>query len=157
MWHTFGRPVLLAAIVTGLLFAGIGAGRANAADKSDSVVKTTTTADKPGPDGKQVISIKLTIEKGWHTYANPSGSDSTYPTTVKVEGKKADEVKVDYPQGKLVKDKDVGDYFTYEGDATIKVTVPRTKDDSPLKLKLKFQACNEMNCLPPATVELTVP
>ena len=41
--------------------------------------------------------------------------------------------------------------------AAIKVTVPRTAGDSPLKLKVKFQACNEETCLMPATVELTVP
>jgi DsbC/DsbD-like thiol-disulfide interchange protein len=156
MWHTVARPVLLAAVAGLLIGVGHGSVAGQADDnKSDAKIKATATADKPGPDGKQVITVKLTIDKGWHTYPNPAGESGT-PTTIKVEGKKAEDVKLDYPPGKLVKDKDVGTYYIYEDSAAIKVTVPRTAGDSPLKLKVRFQACNEQTCLPPATVELTV-
>jgi DsbC/DsbD-like thiol-disulfide interchange protein len=152
------RRVLRAAAVAGLLIGvacGVGAGQAAEGTKSDSRIKVTAAADKPGADGKQVITVTLTIDKGWHTYANPAGDLGT-PTVVKVEGKKGDEVKVDYPEGKLVKDK-FGDMIIYEGSAAIKVTVARAAGDSPLKLKVKVQACNEETCLQPATVEVSVP
>src|SRR5579871_5377405 len=81
--------------------------------KSDSVVKVTATADKPDADGKQTVSILLTHEAGWHSYANPVGQEdlASAQTTVTITGKaKLDDVKVDYPTGKLIKDKIVGDY-----------------------------------------------
>jgi DsbC/DsbD-like thiol-disulfide interchange protein len=157
MFSTVARPVLLAAVAGLLLAAGRGTVVAQGADasKSDSKIKATATADKPGPDGKQVITVKLAIDKGWHTYANPAGDLGT-PTVIKVEGRKPEDVKIDYPEGKLVKDP-AGSMIIYENSAAIKVTVPRTPGDSPLKLKVKFQACNEETCLMPATVELTVP
>jgi DsbC/DsbD-like thiol-disulfide interchange protein len=154
MWHTAVRLVLATAAV--LVGCGLGAGQGNDAFKSGSKVKASATADKPGADGKQVITVRLAIEKGWHIYANPPGESGT-ATTVKVEGKKAEDVKVEYPEGKTVKDPQVGTYFVWEDDATIKVTVPRARDESSVKLKVKFQACNDKTCLMPATVELTVP
>ncbi len=157
MRHSVVRPVLAAAGL-GLL---LGVGPATAPGqgklgKSDSVVKVTATADKPA-DGKQVITVKMVIDKGWHTYPNPAGNENCFPTVVKVEGKKAEDVKIDYPPGKPTKDNDLGTYFIWEDSAAIKVTVPRADGDPPVKLQVKFQACNDRSCLPPATVELTVP
>src|SRR5207244_1488003 len=42
-----------------------------ASTKSDSVVKVTVKGapEKPGADGKQVLTITLAMEKGWHVYA----------------------------------------------------------------------------------------
>jgi DsbC/DsbD-like thiol-disulfide interchange protein len=159
MRHTVGRPVLAAAVAGLLLGVGYGtvAGQNAGSSKSDSKVKLTATAEKPGADGKQVITVKMDIDKGWHSYPNPSGNESCPPTVVKVEGKEAKDVKIEYPPGKLVNDKDLGTYYVWEDSVSIKVTVPRAAADSPVKLKVKFQACNESSCLPPATVELTVP
>ena len=65
---------------------------------------------------------------------------------------------VEYPAGKLVKDKVVGDYKVYDDKVTIKAMVKRAKGDtSPLEVSVKFQACTEKQCLVPATVKLTVP
>lgn len=156
MWHTVGRPALAAAVAGLLLGVGYGTviGQDAGSSKSDSKIKATATAGKTGADGKQVILVNLTIDKGWHTYANPAGELGT-ATVVKVEGKKPEDVKVEYPKGKVIKDAD-GTMIIYEDSADIKVTVPRAEGDSPLKLKVKFQACNDKTCLPPATVELTV-
>src|SRR5262249_53577111 len=41
------------------------------AQKSDSKVKATATADKVSADGKQKVTITLEIEKNWYIYANP--------------------------------------------------------------------------------------
>jgi DsbC/DsbD-like thiol-disulfide interchange protein len=134
----------------------------NAADatKSDSVVKIETNTSKPDADGKQVVTLTLTIDKGWHLYANPAPKDFPgVPVEVKVTGKtKPASVRVDYPEGKEVKDATIGDYKVYEDKADIKVTVQRAKGDTePLELNVKLQACTDKKCLLPATVKVSVP
>jgi DsbC/DsbD-like thiol-disulfide interchange protein len=130
------------------------------ATKSDSVVKIETAADKPDADGKQIVTLKLTMEKGWHLYANPVPKDFPgIPVEVKFAGKtKPVSFKVDYPDGKDVKDATIGDYKVYEDKAEIKVTVQRAKDDTgPMELSVKLQACTDKKCLLPATVKVSVP
>ena len=88
---TSRRPLSLA--VAGL-FAGFMAvaGRSPALAaplKSDSVVKATAAAEKPDANGKQVITLTLAIDKGWHIYANPVGAEdfASVQTTVKAKAK----------------------------------------------------------------------
>ena len=127
--------------------------------KSDSVVKATATAEKPDAAGKQVVTLTLAIDKGWHLYANPVGAEdfASVQTTVKVKAKgPLDGVKVVYPTGKEIKDATLGAYKVYEDTAAITITANRAKgDDSPLELTIKVQACNEKTCLLPAEVKLT--
>jgi uncharacterized protein YyaL (SSP411 family) len=126
---------------------------------SDSKVKVTARADKPDADGKQVVTVTLQIDAGWHLYANPVPEDFPgIPTTVSIEAKvKPQEVKIDYPPGKRVKDATFGDHNIYEGKVDIKATVRRAKGDSgPLEVRVKVQTCSDTKCLAPATVKLTV-
>jgi uncharacterized protein YyaL (SSP411 family) len=131
------------------------------AKRSDAVVKATAKGDKPAADGKQTVTVTLTMDKGWHVYANPVGNQDldSARTIVALSGKiKPKAVNVDYPKGKVVKDMVVGDYNVYEGRVEIKATVERAADDvGPLEVTIKLQACNEKTCLLPATVKLTVP
>ena len=144
-----------------LVLAACAADAAAQAKKSDSVVKAAAKADKPGPDGKQTITVTLDVSKPWHLYANPVGNKdlADVETTVTVAGKaKLEGVKVEYPAGKVWKDTVVGDYKVYEDTVTIKVHVRRAKNDTgPLDLSVKLQACNKSTCLLPATIKLTVP
>ena len=126
--------------------------------KSDSVVKVKASASKPDADGKQVVTITLTMEKGWHTYANPVGHDdlAEAATTVAilVDGKKID-AKVNYPNGVIIKDKVIGNYKVYEDTVTIKAVVTRDKDSKePVEAEIKLQSCNDSKCLLPATVKI---
>jgi DsbC/DsbD-like thiol-disulfide interchange protein len=155
-----GRVAL--ALVLGVLLsqAGNEAG-AQGAKKSADVVKISAKADKPDDNGKQTVTVTLTIEKPWHLYANPVGQDDLVSTqtvmTVKAK-EKLDDVKIEYPAGKLLKDKVVGDYKVYEDEVTIKASVKRAKGDtSPLELTLKFQACDDKRCLEGATVTVKAP
>jgi DsbC/DsbD-like thiol-disulfide interchange protein len=133
----------------------------DASNKSDSKVEVTASLDPktPGADGKQVVTITLAIESGWHIYANPADNEDVTATTVKVSARvRPRDVKVDYPEGKVVTDPTIGKYRVYEDRATIKATVLRAAGDSgPLEISVKFQACNEKSCLVPATKKLTVP
>jgi hypothetical protein len=137
------------------------AAQGGGAKRSDSVVKVVAKADKPGADGKQVVTVTMKVESGWHIYANPVGNENqeSSATTLTVEGAgKPRNVRVDYPPGKLVKDPLVGNYSIYEGEVTIKATVQRASGDKgPLDVKVKFQSCSDKTCLLPATVRLSVP
>jgi DsbC/DsbD-like thiol-disulfide interchange protein len=130
--------------------------------KSDKVVKVTVKADpdKPGADGQQVVTVTMVVDKGWHIYANPVGQKDleSAATVVKVGAKIPPVLKVEYPKGKTVKDKVLGDYNVYEDKVAIKATVKRAEGDKgPLEVGVTFQACNDKSCLLPATVKLTLP
>ena len=161
MNKTSHRSLLIAvAVLLAGLVALAGRYPASAAPlKSDSVVKATAAAEKPDADGKQVVTLTLAIDKGWHLYANPAGSEdfASVQTTVKVKAKGTlDNVKVAYPAGTEIKDPTLGVYKVYEDMATITITANRAKgDDSPLELTVKVQACNEKTCLLPSEVKLT--
>ncbi|MCS6852613.1 MAG: protein-disulfide reductase DsbD N-terminal domain-containing protein [Gemmataceae bacterium] len=145
-----------------LLLAGMVAVAAAGPRKSEAVVKVTARAmpETPGPDGTQVVIVTLSIEKGWHIYANPVGNETlaSTATVVAIDHTPKPEVTIDYPAGKLVKDKDVGDYRTYEGTVQIKATVKRSPNDAkPLTVRVRFHACDDKGCLPPGEVTLMVP
>ncbi len=116
--------------------------------------KVTARAEKPGADGKQKVVVVLEINAGWHAYANPVGNEgiAQAKTVVTVTaGAKPQSVKVEYPVGKLKKDKLVGDYRYYDGKVEIPVTVQRAKGDtSPLEVSVKYSTCNfkTEQCLP---------
>jgi DsbC/DsbD-like thiol-disulfide interchange protein len=129
--------------------------------KSDAVVKVTAKGGKVDGDGKQIVTVTAQIDKGWHIYANPVGDDSLKPvqTVVTVTGKeKLQDVKLDYPTGKVVKDADLKiEYKVYEGKVEIAAHVQRAKGDTgPLEVSVKIQACSDKNCLLPATVKVPV-
>lgn len=139
----------------------LAAGSALAVQKSDSVVKVTASADKPNAQGKQTVTINVEVKEPYHIYANPIGNPdlANSQTTVKVDAQtKPTNVKMDYPEGKLVKDDAVGNYKVYEGKVTIKAHVERASGDtSPLQISVKLQACDEKSCLIPATIKVSVP
>jgi uncharacterized protein YyaL (SSP411 family) len=129
------------------------------AKKSDGVVKIEAKADKPAADGQQTVTFTVTIDKGWHLYANPVPKDFPgIPITVTFEGKnKPQDVKVDYPKGKPVKDPLVGDHEVYEGTIKITAKLRRAKDGTgPLEANVKVQACNKDKCLLPGNVKVMV-
>jgi DsbC/DsbD-like thiol-disulfide interchange protein len=127
---------------------------------SSSVVKSEIKAARPDADGKQTVTITLTVEKPWHLYANPvNNKDLVDAQTVVSFGAKSPvkTIKIDYPPGKVEKSEVVGDYLIYVDKVTITAVVQRSKnDDSPLEATVQFQACST-SCLLPAKVKLTAP
>jgi DsbC/DsbD-like thiol-disulfide interchange protein len=139
--------------------AVLGSG-VHAAKSSADMVKIESSAGKIAADGTQEVTFTLNIEDGWHIYANPVDNEdlTSAQTKVTITGKtKPKDVKIEYPKGKIVEDKTLGNYSTYEGKVVIKAKVSRAKDDTgPLDVAIKLQACNEKLCLPPSTVKLEV-
>ncbi|HZY83774.1 MAG TPA: protein-disulfide reductase DsbD N-terminal domain-containing protein [Gemmataceae bacterium] len=151
--------VLALGLAACLALAACAADAAAQAKKSDAVVKAAAKADKPGPDGKQTVTLTLTVERPWHLYANPVGNkDLADVETTITAGGKAKVEKIEYPAGKVVKDAAVGDYKVYEDTVTIKVHLQRAKNDTgPVDLSVKLQACNDKTCLLPATIKVAAP
>ncbi|MCI0680764.1 MAG: protein-disulfide reductase DsbD N-terminal domain-containing protein [Gemmataceae bacterium] len=147
----------LALVALGMVLIPVhGAGK-----KSDAEVNVKIAAAKPDA-GKQVITIHLDVNKGWHIYSNPVGNEdlAAAQTVVTVRGKtKPASVKIDYPKAHVIDDKVLGKYGTYAGKVTIKATVQRAEGDTgPLEVSVRFQACNDRgSCLFPATVKEKVP
>jgi len=131
---------------------------AAATKKSEEVVKVNVSGSKADANGTQTITIELEVDNGYHIYANPIANDklTASETRVTIQGKGSLDVKIDFPEGKLVKDKDIGDYRTYEGKVQVKATVKRSQTEGPLKVTVKFLACDKEKCLIPAAVEKTV-
>jgi thiol:disulfide interchange protein len=128
---------------------------------SSKVVKVEIAKDPATTAEEKLVVITLSVEPGYHLYANPVvNPDLTSVQTsigIKSEGKSIP-TKVEYPAGKLVKDDVVGDYSTYEGTVKIKlrVAVPRNQT-SPLEVVVKYQACSKKSCLAPAVATLQLP
>lgn len=154
---TIGRVVSLTLALCTLWLGCTAEARAQG-KKSDAVVKVKADAGKPNADGTCTVDVAIAIDKGWHLYANPVGQEDLLEsaTTLTAAGKTKAE-KIDYPAGKLIKDKTVGDYKVYEDKVTIKVKVRRPDGDGPIELSLKFQACSDTKCLVPATMKLSIP
>jgi hypothetical protein len=145
-------PLVLAGVLV-LVAAGPAAAQAK---KSESVVRAKVAPGKPDADGTQVLTVTLIMDKSWHTYANPVPDDFPgLPVSVTVTGKGKDDVKVEYPKGRLVKDTTVGDYYVYDDTVDIKITVKKAKGDA-LELNVKVQACSDKQCLLPSTLKLNV-
>jgi uncharacterized protein YyaL (SSP411 family) len=126
--------------------------------KTEDVVKIGATLGKP-IDGKVTITIKITVEKPWHIYANPTGNPMVQGSTaiaVRINGKPA-KAEITYPEGSPIKDDLVGDYRVYEGEVTLKATIDSV--DGPVEVTAKVQACTsgkDGRCLLPTTLKTLV-
>jgi hypothetical protein len=124
-------------------------------------IKVTAKADKVGPDGKQVVTVTLEMDKKWYTYANPAGLEDLVDYAMKVTVKGHNQlrsVRVDYPVGELVKNEVVGDYRIYRGKVVIKAHLQRAEGDTgPVEVTAWFNPRTNSLCMPPVRVKLPVP
>jgi uncharacterized protein len=122
---------------------------------------------KPKAGGEVAVVVSLSIQRGWHVYANPTGQEFLKPTTIALDpGQPAESIRVDYPEGKALTLASVGDepVSLYEGKVAIPLRFRLKTDASPGKLRvllrLRFQTCDDKVCLAPASlvvpVDLTV-
>jgi uncharacterized protein len=109
------------------------------------------------------VVVSIAIKDGWHTYANPTGTENLKPMVLTLAPEQpATLVKVVYPAGKSKVLASSGDekVALYEGQATLTARVrldPAAKvTPAALTLQLRYQACNNRACLAPATLDVTV-
>ncbi len=134
--------------------------------QTPSVVKArmvlATSAAHPGAPAKAAVVAE--IIPGYHINDHKPTLDYLIPTEVVFDpSKEISAERVDYPKGQLVKFTFADESLSvYEGTLAVgvvlKVAPTAAAGDYTLKGKLRYQACNDHACLPPANVpvELTV-
>jgi uncharacterized protein YyaL (SSP411 family) len=119
----------------------------------------------PGKEFDAIVSV--TIQAGWHIYANPAGHAEMTPTTLQLDpagGNGVSLVKVAYPQGKAQASAPTAPdrINVYEGKVDLgvrlRVTAAKEPGSVSVPLVLSYQACNDKLCEAPAKlrVPLTV-
>ena len=125
------------------------------------------TAQIKAPDTLQTgktyqLSISFDIVEDWHINSNKPKEEFLIPTVVQFDSLPALNIhKITYPEEKLVK---FGFSETpmsvYEGQGIITCDFSLGDDfppgESELKIRLKYQGCNDKTCLPPADTLLGV-
>ena len=113
------------------------------------------------PAGETVrFAVVLEIEEGWHINTNPAQPDFVKPTTVTFKGKHGSTLKeIAYPKGRDLTIAGMKEpQSVYEGKVVLfgDLTVPEeaARETEELTVEVKFQACNEKQCLAPKTSKL---
>ncbi len=118
--------------------------------------------ESPRPGETVRIDVTLDIADGWHVYANPAGDPAMIPTEVTL----ADDAparldSVVYPAGIPLGSPAGGGAppaLIYEVGTTIPARARLARDVKPgpltLTLRLRYQACNDRACRPPATLDV---
>jgi len=107
------------------------------------------------------FAVVLEVENGWHINANPAGPDFAIPTTVKVKAEHGTEAgEIDFPKGHALDIAGLDEPFqVYEGRVvlfgSLKVPAEAARRTEEVTVEVKFQACNDQQCLPPKTAKLT--
>ncbi len=136
--------------------------QAQAPETAVEVVKATVKAPPKSVVGETLaITITLEIDKGWHIYANPSGSETTPPTRVEIRpGGGARIAAVEYPAGtaKTLSANGGARLMVYEGKVEVPVRLKLEAKAGPIEvpLRVRYQACDDKRCLAPAVVEVLV-
>jgi uncharacterized protein YyaL (SSP411 family) len=127
------------------------------------VAGDTATPIGPGKDFDATLTVS--IQKGWHIYANPTGLAEMNPTTVALDpaaGTAVSVVKVFYPAGKpQAVDRALPDRVdVYEGRVEFRVRLrlaELTKQPSvTVPLIVSYQACNDRLCQAPAKLRVAL-
>jgi len=150
------RHLLMVGLALALI-VGLIVPLGSAGEKLDPV-KVKAEAGKADDGGKQTVTVQVSIEKGWHIYANPVENEdlAQAQTTVIIKAAgKAVTAKVKYPAGKPLTEKGVGTFKVYEEAVSIQAEVAKTP--GPLEVSVRFQACNDKKCLLPKTVKISLP
>lgn len=103
------------------------------------------------------LKVLVKILPGFHINSHTTDK-MLLPTDLTVEGESADTVKsIDYPAGRLTKLAFAHEPIAiYEGEVSITVNFHEPVQDKPVKLNIRYQACDDSACLLPVTRTLTV-
>ena len=122
-------------------------------------VTFTTTQKRISPTEIE-ITFKGVISPGWHVYSTTVGDGGPVRASFGVDNKDGVELSgklKDGPGMKTAHDEIFDIPVSYfENSCTFTQRMTLTKKDYNLKGYLEFGACNDENCLPPTTVEVTV-
>lgn len=115
------------------------------------------------PGSKFEIEVKANITKGYHIQSNKPSVPSLIPAEIflhRIAGVRYEKPK--FPDGKIRKDKHLGELSEFGGEITVRVPaeIDAEREPGPLKIAgvFSYQACEDNgNCLPPEAVGFSVP
>lgn len=155
-------PIPMAVLLGALAFAAGAEAQPPKPQKATLSVLADYTAYEAGSTAR--IAARVTIEKGWHVNSFKPTFEFLIPTVLDLELPQGwPEEKVSYPQSKVQSfafaDQPLA---VYDGQVVIlsEVQVPpyASPGKFPVRASLRYQACNDTQCLPPVTrtAELTL-
>jgi uncharacterized protein YyaL (SSP411 family) len=110
------------------------------------------------------IRVEFIVDSEWHIYANPASRPEYVATTLQVTSATPIEaVKVQYPDSSKFRTEGIAEPIdVYSGRQNLIKVSARVGDDaatgkSELKLALRYQACNDHQCLAPKTLQIILP
>jgi len=119
------------------------------------------SVDKVQPGSLFQIAVVVEIAEGWHVNANPAGegligTEILFPDTPHLTFGEAV-----YPRGEVLKLGSIGEAPVYHDTITIGIQADLDQnapiEPMTLDLELRYQACNDDQCLLPETLAFTVP
>ena len=138
-----------------LLPASRAAAQLRPPEKAKFVLSADRTAYDPGLPAK--VSALVTIEHGWHVNSHKPSFEYLIPTVLDLELPQGwPEEAVQYPASRMKTFSfEPRPLAVYDGDVVIQATLQLPKGVArgtyPVKASLRYQACNDSQCLPPVT------
>ncbi len=122
----------------------------------EPIVEITGTL-APARDGSSLVQVRATIAHGFHVNAHVPAEKWLIPTTLALESPGASFTDFEYPDpleaefafapGKTL--------LVYEGTFFM-TALASPPPAEPVNVALRYQACDDQNCLPPKTVRITI-
>jgi thiol:disulfide interchange protein DsbD len=143
-------------------FAQDGEGMQRPPSPAELVKIEQVNVGKVGDGGAIEVEIELDVLDGWHINSNRPNEDFMVPTVLNLPASPGIEVNaIRYPEAKSVKlSFSETELAVYEDDFDIDlvlVAAPGALQGQTLRGTLRFQACNDQICLPPASVAIAIP
>lgn len=129
-------------------------------EKAKFVLNADRSAYDPGAAAQ--VSALVSIERGWHVNSHQPSFEYLIPTVLELELPQGwAPGTMQYPKDKLKTFSfEPKPLAVYDGDVVIlaRLQVPKgvAKGTYPLKASLRYQACNDSQCLPPVTSRATL-
>ena len=140
-------------------FGDFGFGEKPVAEKLS--VKSYVSLDKVQPGSQFQIAVVVEIAEDWHVNANPAGEGLIATEVMFPDTPHLTFGEVVYPKGEVLALGSIGEAPVYHDTITIGIQADlnQTAPLEPLilEMELRYQACNDEQCLLPEALTFTVP
>ena len=119
------------------------------------------SVNKVQPGSQFQIAVVVEIAEGWHVNANPAGEGLIATEIILPDTSNLTFGEAVYPTGEVLKLGSIGEAPVYHDTITIGIQADVSQEAAiepmALDLQLRYQACNDEQCLLPETLAFTVP
>ncbi len=119
------------------------------------------SVDKVHPGSQFQIAVVVEISEGWHVNANPAGEGLIATEVILPDTPYLTFEEAVYPVGEVLKLGSIGEAPVYHDTVTIGIQVDSSRDvpiePIVLDVQLRYQACNDDQCLLPETLAIAIP